>query len=341
VSAPLGVGIIGCGPVTQAIHLPALATLAERVRVVHVMDVEADVAAGVATRAGASHTTDVDVLLADPEVDVVAICSPHEFHAEQIEAACAAGMRAILCEKPLAVDEAEVDRIVTATRSSGVPLIVGTMHVYDPAVIAAMEGWDEHESTAHLVRSMIVLPPNDRFIDFATESYSAPRAPARPSGGAARARMLQMGILGLATHNLPLVRRFAGSVDEVAAARLLRPFGYDITYRSGDCTVQLLAGFHGQWRPDWTLEVWGESQELHAGFPPSYVLAGSAVATLRRGDGERRWHSAENGYQAEWRHLADIATGICEPAVAVDEAAEDLRYALRLAAGATRRMELT
>jgi hypothetical protein len=32
-SSSLGVGIIGAGPVTQAIHLPTLATLADRLRV--------------------------------------------------------------------------------------------------------------------------------------------------------------------------------------------------------------------------------------------------------------------------------------------------------------------
>ena len=52
-SASLGVGILGAGPVTQAIHLPTLTTLDDRFRVVHVMDVNADVAATVAARTGA------------------------------------------------------------------------------------------------------------------------------------------------------------------------------------------------------------------------------------------------------------------------------------------------
>jgi Oxidoreductase family, NAD-binding Rossmann fold len=45
-----------------------------------------------------------------PEVGVVAICSPGQFHAAQVEAATAAGKRGILCEKPLAttVEEAQL-----------------------------------------------------------------------------------------------------------------------------------------------------------------------------------------------------------------------------------------
>jgi len=76
----LGVGLLGCGPVTQAIHVPTLATLPDRLRIAHVMDVDAEVAAAVGERVGAPATNDAARLLADPAVDVVAICSPHEFH---------------------------------------------------------------------------------------------------------------------------------------------------------------------------------------------------------------------------------------------------------------------
>ena len=38
---PLGVGFLGAGPVTQAIHLPTLARLTETVAVVHVNDIAA------------------------------------------------------------------------------------------------------------------------------------------------------------------------------------------------------------------------------------------------------------------------------------------------------------
>ena len=53
-SRSLGVGFLGAGLVTQAIHLPALAGVPERFHVVGVMDVDAvvadRVAAGVAPR---------------------------------------------------------------------------------------------------------------------------------------------------------------------------------------------------------------------------------------------------------------------------------------------------
>jgi myo-inositol 2-dehydrogenase/D-chiro-inositol 1-dehydrogenase len=329
--ATVGVGLLGAGPVTQAIHLPAIATLGDRLRVAHVMDVDAGVAAAVAGRVGARHTTDVGVLLDDPAVDVVAICSPHRFHAEQVEAACAAGKRAILCEKPLAIDPDGRARIVRASTESGVPVIVGTMHVYDPAVGAASRAWGDLPDTARFVRSITVLPPNDRFVELSTELHAS--APA----GSAPADVLTDGILGLATHDLPLVRRFVPAVENVTVARALRPWGYEVTFTGGGRTVQMLAAFHAHWRPDWTLTVWGDGRELRAEFPPSYVLGGSAAVTLRGTDGEQRWRFDENGYQAEWRHVADVATGRAAPAVSVQEAAADLDYALALAGAATGR----
>lgn len=323
----LGVGILGCGPVTQAIHLPTLATLTGRLRVVHVMDVDARAAGDVGARAGARWTTNVGELLADPEVEVVAVCSPHEFHAEQVEAACAAGKKAVLCEKPLAVDEQQAERIALASRSSGVPVVVGTMHVYDPAVRAAAAEWGDLAATARLVRSVILLPPNERFIELSTEMQPAP--PAIPETMSPDVP-LSGRILTLATHDLPLIRGFAPVVDDIHVARPLTPSGYDIAYRSGEVTVQLLASFHGHWRPDWTLAVWGTGLDLHIEFPPSYVLAGSATVTLRTPSCDRRWSLPESGYQAEWQHVADIADELCAPAVEVEEAAADLRYALDL-----------
>ena len=56
----LGVGFLGGGPVTQAIHLPTLASLPDRFHVVSVMDIDAAVAQQVASRCDATSATDAD-----------------------------------------------------------------------------------------------------------------------------------------------------------------------------------------------------------------------------------------------------------------------------------------
>jgi predicted dehydrogenase len=335
-TTPLGVGFIGAGPVTQAIHLPTLATMTDRFRIASVMDVDGGLAATVAARAGARACTDVEALLNDPDVDVVAICSPHQFHAEQVELAAKAGKRAILCEKPLATTVEEAQRIAAASAAAGVPVVIGAMHVHDPAVMAASRSWGGLPDEATLVRVVVYLPSNDELIALATDLAAPPATVPRADVSApqARAALVRAGVLGLATHNLPLVRRFVPTIDEVLSARFVAPFGYALTFRGGDRVAQLLALAPGQWRPDWTLRAYGPNAALHVRFPPSYVLAGSATATVTTAASCTSWRYPTNGYQAEWSHLADLAEGRAEPAVPVAEAVDDLIYALRLADGA-------
>jgi myo-inositol 2-dehydrogenase / D-chiro-inositol 1-dehydrogenase len=334
---PLGVGIIGAGPVTQAIHLPTLATLGDRLQVVHIMDVNAEVGALVASRTGARSTTNVETLLEDPKVDVVAICSPDHFHAAQVEAATAAGKRAILCEKPLATSVEEAQLIADASARSGVPVVVGAMHVYDPAFIAAKRSWGDLPDTATLVRVAVYLPKNDDMVNLATELAAPTPAPgSHPNldSPKVRAAMVRGGVLGLATHSLPIVRQFVPTVQEVLAAEFVPAFGYQLTFRSGDRLAQLLAMMPGQWRPDWSLRVWGPKAELWGQFPPSYVLAGSATVELANAGSRSSWRYAHNGYQAEWLHLADVAEGLEELTIGVQTVVDDLLYALALADGA-------
>ncbi len=339
-SGPLGVGVIGAGPVTQAIHIPALATLPERLQVRHIMDVDQSVATEVARRVGARASTDVQSVLDDPAVDIVAICSPPQFHADQVAAACEAGKKAILCEKPLATSAEEAHRIAQASRSSGVPIIVGTMHAYDPAYVAASHAWSGLDETATLVRSVIYLPPNDEMVALATDLVAAPAPPrasaSDPSARAAQAARMRTAILGLAIHNIPLVRQLFGSRVDVKNARVLVPFGYLLTLANGERSAQMLGFMPGAWQPDWTLQAWGEDAVLHVGFPPSYVLAGSATAELSSSGARSVWQYPENGYQAEWRHTADVAERVAKPSITLKDVVDDLLFALDIADGAAR-----
>jgi len=171
---PLGVGFLGAGAATQAIHLPTVAALADRLRVRQVMDVDAAVAARVAACAGARWTTRAADVLSDPDVDIVVVASPAGAHAEQVIAACASGAKAVLCEKPLATSSEEARLILDAARSSGTPVLVGTMHAYDPACRAAVAAWRSAGSQALLVRSRINLPSDDVYIRAATQPLSEP-----------------------------------------------------------------------------------------------------------------------------------------------------------------------
>lgn len=339
----IGVGFLGAGPVTQAIHLPSLARLTGLFRVTHVMDIDDSVAASVARRTGARHSASVEDLLADPAVEVVAICSPHQFHAEQVIAACRAGKKAVLCEKPFAVSGEEAAEIAAVSAETGVPLLVGAMHTFDPGWLAAEQLWGDLPDTAHTLRSSIVLPPNARFEDFATEVI------ARPAPGPERdltdptvvAALLQGGVLGLAIHDLPLVRRFVPDFSdlEVLRAEAVAPFGYVFLVRAGGRTIELTAAMNSTWKPDWTFEAIGPEAALTVSFTPSYVQAGSAVASVTSADGRTAVAGpfGHNGYEGEWRRIAEIVSGAA-PAPDPVDLIDDLRFALAIVEGSRSRI---
>ncbi|MCU1439679.1 MAG: Gfo/Idh/MocA family oxidoreductase [Rhodoglobus sp.] len=328
-----GVGVIGAGPVTQAIHLPTLARMPDRFRVTAIMDVDEPVAESVAGRVGARHSTSADDLIGDPGVDVVAVCSPHRFHAEQVEAACYAGKAAVLCEKPLALTVADAERVAQVSRETGVPVIVGAMHTFDPGWLGAKANWGDLQETVRVVNSSIVLPWNARYEDWATQILRRP-PPGEPVADDALSRSVAVrdAVLGLAVHNLPHVRHFLPDVESVDWAESVDPYGYLVTIRGGGIIARLLGNMHGYWKPSWTLDAWAADQSLHVEFPPSYVQAGSSVATLTSDTQTRRFGGVEaNGYEAEWLRVWELAAGIVPQGEDLQATVDDLIYAVRIA----------
>jgi myo-inositol 2-dehydrogenase/D-chiro-inositol 1-dehydrogenase len=333
----IGVGFLGAGPVTQAIHLPTLARLGDDFAIRYVVDIDPAVAEAVATRTNASHSSAIDALLSDPEVDVVVICSPHGVHAEQAIAACRAGKKAVLCEKPLAMSVAEAEAIASASSETGVPVLVGAMHTFDPGWRDAVARWEDLPSRSHTIRSSVVLPPNSRFENVATELLPRAEPPAIDLFDTdVLAGLLHAGVMGLAIHDLPLIRSMLSRHDDlhVIDAIFLAPFGYRVLFVAGSKSIVLHAALSQTWQPAWVLEAFADDQVLRVQFPPSFVHAGSAVSTLTTADSARVFGPTPvSGYEAEWRELAAIVRGELSPPSMVD-LVDDVRFALRVADGA-------
>jgi len=89
-----------------------------------------------------SHTTDWKSVIADDDIDVVDICVPNNLHAEMAIAAAEAG-KAILCEKPLAMNAAEGEKMVAAVEKAGVANMVSFNYRRVPAITLAKQLIDE------------------------------------------------------------------------------------------------------------------------------------------------------------------------------------------------------
>jgi predicted dehydrogenase len=131
-----GVGWVGAGAFSTGTLLPALRG-AGFTRMVAVGS-----AGGLsATRAAQRHGFDkavagADAVLADPDVTVAVIATPHDTHASLTAAALAAGCH-VWCEKPAALTEEELDAVRAAWRESGRALAIGFNRRWSPAVAAA------------------------------------------------------------------------------------------------------------------------------------------------------------------------------------------------------------
>ena len=76
-----------------------------------------------------------DALLADPEVEAVYIPRPNDLHCEWTIRALQAGKH-VLCEKPLAVSEAQAQKMFRTARENGVHLMEAFAYLHSPFVAA-------------------------------------------------------------------------------------------------------------------------------------------------------------------------------------------------------------
>jgi inositol 2-dehydrogenase len=121
--ALIGAGRLGAG------HARILAALPSA-RLVLIADPRPEVQA-VGASLGASVVPEPLAAVHSPDVAAVVIATPTATHAALIEAAAGAG-KAILCEKPVALNVPTTEGALAAVRRAGVPLQIGFQRRYDP-----------------------------------------------------------------------------------------------------------------------------------------------------------------------------------------------------------------
>ncbi len=131
-------GVLGTANIAVRKVIPAIQVSANG-RVVAIASRDRAKAQDAATRLEIAHAHDsYEALLADPEVDAVYNPLPNSLHAEWTERAAAAG-KAVLCEKPLARDAAEAERMARACAEHGVPLMEAFMYRFHPQTVRVRE----------------------------------------------------------------------------------------------------------------------------------------------------------------------------------------------------------
>jgi UDP-N-acetylglucosamine 3-dehydrogenase len=160
---PARVGLVGLGAMGRN-HLRLLSARTDA-RLVAIADPLVEVLEAAAATTGAQGYLEPLAMLAEADLDAVVIASPTTTHSRLTLAALSRGI-AVLVEKPLAATPAEADGIVTASAATGVPIQVGHVERFNPAVLELgrllKAGW---LSTVYAITSRRAGPFPERIRD--------------------------------------------------------------------------------------------------------------------------------------------------------------------------------
>ncbi len=130
----LRLGVAGLGRAFM-LMLPTLAHH-PRVRLVACCDPRPEARARFVEDFAGSAYEDFLEFCADPAIEAIYLATPHQYHAQQVMAACAAGKH-VLVEKPMAVTLAAAEAMVDAASRAKVHLIIGHSHAHDGPILHA------------------------------------------------------------------------------------------------------------------------------------------------------------------------------------------------------------
>lgn len=132
----LGIGVLGCGRI-GAMHAANIAAHANA-RVAAVFDINQTAAQAVSEATGAPVLASAAEVFASPDVDAVLIATATDTHADLLEQAIAAG-KPVLCEKPIDLSLARVDRCAAAIAHTTLAVQIGFVRRFDPGHKAVFE----------------------------------------------------------------------------------------------------------------------------------------------------------------------------------------------------------
>ena len=128
----LRIGLIGAGDVARAAHMPSFADN-PKAEVVAVADPDTQSAQSVASKYGIPQVVeDYHEILDDPSVATVDVCAPHFLHYPITMDALNAGKH-VICEKPIAMNLEEADRMIETAHELGLWLLITLNERFLPA----------------------------------------------------------------------------------------------------------------------------------------------------------------------------------------------------------------
>jgi predicted dehydrogenase len=206
-STKLGVGVIGTHTWAEKAHLPGY-NAHERVDLVAVCDIDPSRAKAMAEKFGARKVyTDAAELIADPEVQMVDVCTPTHTHLP-LSLQAISGGKHVLSEKPLHTLAAPAFDAARQADAKGVRTKLGFTFRYSPA-IRQLKQWID-DGTFGEIFHIHGFEQNSQWLD--------PDFPLRQvSPDADRSKLIPSSIIGYGSHLIDLMRWLGGEFQSVAS----------------------------------------------------------------------------------------------------------------------------
>jgi predicted dehydrogenase len=123
----LRLALVGAGAIAQLAHLPVLAKI-KGATLVAICDNDGPKAGALAQRLGVPDVfTDIDELLEYDRLDAVIVATPNHLHEPHVLRALQSKVH-VLCERPLSLTTAGVNRILASAEKAGRMVVVGNNH---------------------------------------------------------------------------------------------------------------------------------------------------------------------------------------------------------------------
>ncbi len=266
--------------------------------------------------------TQIEEMLKDDRINLVDICLPTKFHADSAVKALEAGKH-VICEKPIALEVADADRMIAAAKASGVQFMVAQV----------IRFWPQYQWLKEAVAS-------GRYGTLNAVNFR--RVITLPTWSPAMANLAAIGgpLKDLHIHDVDYVLHLLGKPAKImasgqdmgdyikyVAASFIYPGGPVVSLQGGVCTTAGRGFQH-------TFEAYFENATVAFSEAADPACADAAqnqtstqVLTVYLPDGTAEFPEApgEAGYTAELRHAAEcVANGQPTTVIGADTARDAL-----------------
>jgi len=367
-SAPVRVGLIGCGAIAQLSHIRYLQEYGELFRLVALADLNPALLQDVADHFHVEQRyTDLAKMLERSDIDAVVVCHSGS-HRDTILAALQAG-KDVFTEKPVAWNLRETEEVAAAVKPSDRIVQVGYHKLYDPGFAYARERIREMQDLA-FVRVTVLHPTNELGLSphrirkgrgVITQGHVDPGSFADQvamqreafAGGSLaplvdealgkkkgdlRLRLVFGHLTVSLIHNIYTLFSLLGEPDEVASAEAWRDgmsIHIVVRYPGGvGCTLDWHWLSHlKDYREEYAF--WGNFDRVYFRLPGPYFLNFPSPVTVQGCDGELAWEkkvivSYEEAFRNELLSFHENVTKRRQPATTVFDAVKHARFIQRV-----------